>query len=397
LNPEVLKRERIREPISTGELQRRWREIRKMMEQRNLDALIIQGNNQFLGGYVRYFTDTTAENSYPQTVIFPKSEEMTIIASGGLPLTPGPPAWAVRGVKERVNLPYFSSFWYTNTMDASLAVDTLKRLNAQSVGFIAPALIPAAFMEYIEEKLSQVHFEDATDIVDLVKARKSSEEIRLVRKAADIQDKVFGAALSFIRPGIKEFEILSKLQRLLVELGSEEQAIIIGSAPSGQTLFPFSSFVQNRELQEGDVVYVYIVSSGPGGFYTSLGRIIALGKASSATKRIWADLAKTKSELAFMLRPGASPIKIAEEYNCLIKNMGYPVNEGLIAYGQGYDFIERPAIKEGEEIVLTSGMVIAANIELISNSQNVYSSDTYFITPEETVVLHKTPLTIFEI
>src|SRR5262249_59463467 len=75
-------------PISTRELERRWAAVRKAMAERKIDALVMQNNNDWLGGYVRWFTDTPLSNGYPRTVVFPASDLMTVVdmgARGGRP------------------------------------------------------------------------------------------------------------------------------------------------------------------------------------------------------------------------------------------------------------------------------------------------------------------------
>jgi len=64
-------------------------------------------------------------------VIFPADDEMTMISSGGAPLPPGPPDWAVRGVKERIGRPYFRTLHYTDTMDGEAVVSQLKARGAK--------------------------------------------------------------------------------------------------------------------------------------------------------------------------------------------------------------------------------------------------------------------------
>ena len=56
---------------SDQELQRRWKAVRERMEADRIDVLVMQNQNQWLGGYVQWFTDVPARNSYPMTVIFP--------------------------------------------------------------------------------------------------------------------------------------------------------------------------------------------------------------------------------------------------------------------------------------------------------------------------------------
>src|SRR3954471_931657 len=77
-----MKNERLFYPISTGELERRWTAVRKAMAERKIDALVMQQNNDWLGGYVRWFTDTNPSNGYPRTVIFPAADLMTVIDMG---------------------------------------------------------------------------------------------------------------------------------------------------------------------------------------------------------------------------------------------------------------------------------------------------------------------------
>src|ERR1043166_6512420 len=70
--------ERLQTPISTAELERRWAAVRAAMEREKIDVLLMQNNNDHMGGYVKYFTDMPATNGYPNTVVFPRDDEMTV-------------------------------------------------------------------------------------------------------------------------------------------------------------------------------------------------------------------------------------------------------------------------------------------------------------------------------
>ena len=54
--------ERLVTPISTAELERRWAAVRAAMEAEGIDVLLMQNNNDFMGGNVKYFTDLPATN-----------------------------------------------------------------------------------------------------------------------------------------------------------------------------------------------------------------------------------------------------------------------------------------------------------------------------------------------
>ena len=74
--------ERLNKPISTAELERRWAAIRAAMEAEGIDVLLMQNNNDHMGGYVKYVTDIPAGNGYPMTVVFPRDDAMSIVTQG---------------------------------------------------------------------------------------------------------------------------------------------------------------------------------------------------------------------------------------------------------------------------------------------------------------------------
>ena len=107
--------ERLNSPISDAELQRRWRAVRAAMEEEKIDVLLMQNNNDHMGGYVRYFTDMPATNGYPNTVVFPRDDKMTVVCQGpfgGSEATAqGDQSW--RGVKRILTTPSYASAHYT--------------------------------------------------------------------------------------------------------------------------------------------------------------------------------------------------------------------------------------------------------------------------------------------
>src|SRR3954470_5264968 len=74
--------ERLQTPISTAAIERRWTAVRAAMKREKIDVLLMQNNNDHMGGYVRYFTDMPATNGYPNTVVFPRDDEMSVVCQG---------------------------------------------------------------------------------------------------------------------------------------------------------------------------------------------------------------------------------------------------------------------------------------------------------------------------
>src|SRR6267143_636312 len=138
--------ERINHPISTAELERRWGAVRAAMAEHKIDALIMQSNNDWMGGYVKYFTDVPATNGYPVTVVFPKDERMTVIAQGPMGVVrefppPGDPLR--RGTTRFMGMPSYASCPYTAEYDAQLAEQALEGIPPRPSAFSGARRCPS--------------------------------------------------------------------------------------------------------------------------------------------------------------------------------------------------------------------------------------------------------------
>jgi Xaa-Pro aminopeptidase len=394
---EEIRKKELRKPISKQEIERRHKAVREAMEKEKIDCLIMQNNNQFLGGYTRYFLDIPAVNGYTMTVIFPLNADMTIISHGGPPLPPGPPEWAVYGVKERINLPYIPPLTRTNDMDAKAAVETINKLKVKTLGVVAPAIMCAFMYNYIKESIPGLNMKYTTDLVDDIKAVKSEEEIQFIKETAKMQDIVWGAVLAMVRPGVREYEIRSEIQRFFWNWGSEEQLIMVGSQPAGTPALQKGDMLQNRTLQKGDQVCIMPEVNGPGGFYCELGRTICIGDAPKPLLDLWNFVVELQDETAKRLKPGAEPAKIYRFYNDELAKRGCPPDTRLFCHGQGYDLVERPSMRPEEDMTVKADMNITIHPMTTNADHSAYGfcCDNFIITKSGAVRIHKTPREVF--
>jgi len=386
-------KERLTASISTTELERRWEMVREMMREQNMDYLLMRNDEEFLGGYVRWFTDLPARHSYPYTVIFPVDDEMTLISCGATPPgDPGPPPWAVRGVKKRLGAPYFPSVHYTSPYDAELAVSVLKEKKGATIGLVGKSFIPVNFYEYVSNRLPGSKFVEATDQIDQIKAIKSPEEMELIRRTAELHDRALDHVKESIRPGRRDFEIYADALHFTAVQGSERQLILVSSGPHGIPV-PFQPrHFQNRMMREGDQVSVLIEVNGPGGFYTELGRIFSIGKPPQELQDAFGASMEAQKLSLSLLKPGADPKDIWDAHNAFLEKKGYFPERRLYAHGQGYDLVERPLIRYDEPIKIQAGMHFT--VHPTASNERVWAgvTDNYLITEDGTSpCLHKTP------
>ncbi|HHV64342.1 MAG TPA: aminopeptidase P family protein [Peptococcaceae bacterium] len=386
-----IKHERIRYSIPTRELERRWNAVREAMKTKDLDIIIVQNNNQWLGGYVRWFTDVSAQHGYPMTVLFPADEEMTIISHGNKPLPPAPPAYALRGVKERIPVPYMRTLNFTDHMEAEEIAGILKKRNDKRVGIVSPANMPYPFLAGLKERLPEVKFVDFTDEVDEIKAVKSEDEWVFINKAIALQDKICAAMPTIIRPGIYEYEVRQRIVNILEEHGGEEQLFSISSGPIGT--FAGHTWVQfqNRRIEMGDVFFAMIEVNGPGGMYGEFGRTWCLGEPNKELLKCW-DIALEGAKLiAKLSKPGTKCADILDAYNNFLAEKGLPPEGRLVAHGQGYDLVERPAYRPEEKMVLKEDMNIAIHPTIMDENNYAFCCDNYRIRKDGAELLHKSP------
>ena len=388
----ILKERAIR-PISDEELERRWAAVREVMKEKKVDFLLIENNNDYLGGYIKWFTDVPAVHSYPISAIFPVDDGMTTFSHG--PHEPkggtGLPAWLVRGVKKRMSSPIMTSLNYTTHYDAEMIVNELKDYPNCTISFVNPGAIRAGFVNYIQENMPSATFVDITDDIDLIKAVKSPEEIECIKASCHLHDEAMKACYDFIEPGVREFQIGAVGRYKAKMMGAEQLFIQIGSAPPGQN-FPYSPIhAMNRQIQEGDSLGILIEAIDPAGYYTHLHRTVCVGEIPEPLAVIYEDMMTAYRRTRDLLKPGADCIDILDDYNDFLKSKGYPEEKRLYAHGQGYDLVERPSCQIGETMKIEENMNIAIHPPIQKNgTANI--CDNYIITKTGvTECLHKTP------
>jgi Xaa-Pro aminopeptidase len=386
-------KERLTTCISTAELERRWKATREVMRKNKVDFLLMRQDEEFLGGYVKWFSDFSARHSYPFTVIFPVDDEMTLIScSGPPPADPFPPQWSVRGVKRRLGAPYFASVHYTSTYDAELAVGVLKEKKRATIGLVGKSFIPITFYDYLRKHLVGYKFVDMADQIDQIKVIKSPEEVELLKKTAALQDAAMEHVKKVLKPGRREFEVHADALHSTMIQESERQLILVSSGPPG-TPVPFQPrHFQNRVIREGDQFSILIEVNGPGGLYTEIGRIFSIGKPPQELQDAFGVALEAQRITLKLLKPGVSPKDIWDANNEFLQRKGYPPERRLYAHGQGYDLVERPLIRYDEPMKIKTGMNITVHPAAAHATVWASVCDNYLVTEDGVgPCLHQTP------
>ena len=302
------------------------------------------------------------------------------------------------GIARRLTTPSYASVHYSGPYDAQIAVAELKRLGARRVGFVAPAAMYHSFGQHLRDALADRDVVDATDLVDRIKAIKSAEERGFIAQVAAMQDAVMARMHSFIRPGLKDFEIAAHAQHVGQQLGSEQGIFLCSSAPPGQAASFRPRSMQGRTLQAGDVYSLLIENNGAGGYYTEMSRIFVMGRASQELRDAHAAVLAAQRYALTLLKPGAACADIFAQHNAWLRQQAMSEERRISIHGMGYDMVERPLIRSDEPMNIEEHMAIVVHPGILNERMFVHNTELYLIEaggPGE--CLHKTPRQIFEL
>ncbi len=374
--------DRLNTPISSAELERRWGAVRAAMEKAKIDVLLMQNNNDHMGGYVRYFTDMPATNGYPNTVIFPRDDEMTVVCQGpfrGSETTAqGDVNW--RGVKSILTTPSYASAHYTKDYDPELAAKALEPFRNATIGYVGTYQMSYAMLDYIKRTFPKARFVDASELVDRIKVIKSPEEMELVKRAALMQDGAMRAAFAAIKPGMRDSEVAAVAQHYSQCHGSENGIYLCASMPLGKPSKFGNRHVQNRVIEKGDQFALLVEDNGPGGMYTELGRSCVVGaKVPQEMKDELAFVMEARKLTLDLLKPGTPSKDIWDAFNAFMRKNGRPTEARLYCHGQGYDLVERPLIRNDEPMVIAKDMNIVVHPTYIHAGYLNWLCDNYLI------------------
>jgi Xaa-Pro aminopeptidase len=386
--------------VSLGELQRRWTAVRREMRSRDIDALVIQNSSDWVGGYIRWFSNQPATNGYSSSVVFPIEGGMSFIEQGpfGGCRSAGDVETHATGIARRLTTPSYPSVLYTGRYDADLAVGELRRSGVKRVGLVAAGTMYHSFGQHLVHSLAGIDVVDATDFVDRIKAVKSPEERDFIRQVAAMQDEVMARVREFVRPGLKDFEIAAYAQYQGQQLGSEQGIFLCSSAPLGLAASFRPRSLQGRTLERGDVYSLLVENNGAGGYYTELSRMFVLGKIPQELNDAHAAVIDAQRFALSLLKPGASAADIFARHNEYLRGHGLNEERRLSVHGMGYDMVERPLIRQDEDMVIEEHMAIVCHPGILNERMFVHNTDFYLIEAQgPSECLHRTPKQIFEI
>jgi Xaa-Pro aminopeptidase len=356
--------------VSTGEIERRYANVRAALERDGLDAALVCGS-EYTGfeGAVTYLSGFQIVHRYAY-VVLPREGEPAIVFPS-----------EARYVGEH------GTSWIEDQVFADRPGDWLAdRLRGRRVGLYG--------LDYVMAVRDHEALEDHAELVnwdlafDHARAVKSDEELESVRESVRINTDGFHAFHEAYQPWRSAADALAPAENLFVERGC-------GRLTMNMVLVGAEFAIARAETILGDFCIPSLEIAGPGGHWVEVSR--ALGTPNEEVQRMneaydeYFEAAKTA------LRPGATAHDAHRAVSKGFTDRGYHLGH-VTGHSIGMTMIEFPKIGEGVETELEENMVFSMHPHAIAENGHdcLYMQETWLVGPDGGIPLSGLPSQIFE-
>ena len=195
------------------------------------------------------------------------------------------------------------------------------------------------------------------DAVETIRQCKDSEELELMRKAAQTADGAFRKALESLKAGMRERDFCLELEFQMQKLGARKPAFdsIVASGPNGA--FPHAG-VTDRVIKQHELITVDF-GCYRDGYNSDITRTVWLGTLNERNRFIYQSVRDAQQRAVEAVRPGKTckQIDAVARQSLIEAGLGDYFTHGL-GHGIGLAVHEMPGVRSTSEIVLEPGMVI---------------------------------------
>ncbi len=359
--------------LSNTEKEARHQSVRKHMADQTLAALIVRGSSAIRGegaGF-RFLTDFPNIN-IPLVLIFFRNENeksIMLLESRFQSMRAKKYSWI-----EDVRLSF-------NFLQSVLDIVAEKGLSRAKMGTDGLDKFPLFWYQRLKESFPDVTLTDFGPTLKKLRAYRTPEEIRLVKKSAALVDLAFTEGIKHIKPGKTEWEVMAQMDLRLKSHGVEKSFNIISQGPEVSGYAP-----SGRKIGKKGMVFVELTACY-GGFWTQLARVVSLGKPDKKLVKLHQVSVQAIKEALKYLKPGlkvSKPMSVMEEY---VRDSGFGYTP-IYGHIVGIDMVEdRPSPKNETEIV--PGMVFIVHPYPTSGKSTLLWGETYLTTDHGNQRLNK--------
>lgn len=260
-----------------------------------------------------------------------------------------------------------------------LVAESCLTLALKRVGFEERYLAYAEFKKIMSFLKGKAKLFPTHSLIESFRQIKDPQELKKIRKAIRITAKALKFIQGFIRPGLKEIEVVAELERFIRYHGASDKAfdIIVASGPNSS--FPHH-IPSARKLKKDEPVLIDM-GVDYGGYKCDLTRVYFLDKISNLIRKIYAVVREAQERAFRKIKPGCGISEVDSASRQYIAQKGYREFFGHnLGHGIGLDVHEAPYISRKEDSSLERGMVFTVE-------PAIYLPDKFGIRIEDVVLV----------
>ena len=356
--------------VPQAEFQARLDGVRREMARRNLDALVIYGDNYS-------FADLCYLTNY-----FPK-------VRGGIAVVPRQGAISMLLNIGSRDVPFAKTLTWVEDVRASNQVGSDGAKMIKEKGFESARIgladsghgFPLPQLEDMKSALPDVSWLDCDDSVAPLRLAKTTRELGAMSEAGSLLKEVCAGAVAFIKPGRKEYEVVADIDRLARDMGAEDIRILAGA----QRLNP-PSFKQAANVGSHWAVYLAVQHER---YWAEAGRTFILS-GDNKILSCYDRARKIVAAMARQLRPNGAVAAIDETARNELGEFYSKAAVYGLANGIGLNQWEAPFLNasDAHEVgattvgasTLNENMTVALRVTIESEGKIVLYGDSFQVT-----------------
>jgi Xaa-Pro aminopeptidase len=217
---------------------------------------------------------------------------------------------------------------------------------AKALGFaegrIAVDSVNVHIFQDLQAGLPEAELIPADDIFQTAMAIKHDEEIKCMRISNKMSEFAHARAVEFIKPGVRECEVLGVIMDTFYSNGMEvPQCNLI--VASGDNTAPIHRFASDRAIRRGDLVFMDLGGCF-NGYFSDVTRTIVVGKPNDEQVKIFRAVYDSIQATRETMRPGATNTEVNEAARAAKTKHGFEGYLGVLGHGIGVSAFAPPLI-----------------------------------------------------
>ncbi|MBI1289967.1 M24 family metallopeptidase [bacterium] len=355
---------------SKESFQQRLKKVRKALRQREVDALVVVNrvNTRYLTGFSGSYSYLVIDQDGVRFITDPRYGEVATAMMEDIAEVHVQPTSDVQE-------------WFRKLF---------KKNDYERVGFEGSVTVDE--LETIKGFFRKIKMTNEGDLIPGLRRVKDDEELKTIRRAVRLADRVMGEAIDRIKVGMTEKELSRTIRILMEELGGERESFsnIVASGPNSS--HPHHQ-AEARRFRKGEPITIDL-GGIVGGYCSDLTRTPVLGKPTDQFVRIYDVTLEAQQAAIAALKPGMNGRDVDAIARNVITEAGFGEFFGHgLGHGVGLEIHENPRLspRAGDYLLEPGNIVTVEPGIYIPGECGVRIEDYVLITEDGCEVLSKSP------